>query len=46
MKRHDNTDEKIMDLKRFYEQQLETKNKELNKFRLEFDAMLQLLHSL
>jgi len=44
---HDDlNNEKLMEMKRFYEQQLDLKNKELKKFRLEFDAMLQLLHSL
>ena len=33
-------------LKRFYEAQLDNKNKEIRKFRLEFEAILQLLYSL
>ena len=37
---------KLNELKKFYDHQLELKNKELTKFRLEFDAMIQLLHSL
>lgn len=41
-----NNDSKLNELKIFYENQLEVKNREINKFRLEFDSMLQLLHSL
>ena len=35
-----------VELKRFYEAQLDNKNKEIRKFRLEFEAILQLLYSL
>jgi len=41
-----NNDSKLNELKIFYENQLDVKNREINKFRLEFDSMLQLLHSL
>jgi hypothetical protein len=39
-------DIRLQELKKFYEYQLDLKNNEIKKFRLEFDAILQLLYSL
>jgi len=39
-------DLEMVEMRRFYEGQLESKNREIKKFKAEFDAMLQLLYSL